>query len=86
MPMTLVKCLECGSEQDFEDAVGYCEKCGRKLPVPHKRGKDTVRQQLRNERRSSDLGKANVAVTVGVFLAGAAALITLAALVIRSQF
>jgi len=29
--MTLVKCLECGSEQDFEDAVGYCEQCGHKL-------------------------------------------------------
>jgi uncharacterized membrane protein YvbJ len=84
--MTLVKCLECGSEQDFEDAVGYCEQCGRKLPVPHKRGKDTVRKQLRNERRTSEMGKANVALTIGVFAVGAAALITLATLVIRSQF
>ena len=83
--MTLVKCLECGSEQDFEEAVGYCEKCGRKLPIPHKRGKDSIRQQLRTERRVSDVGKANVIVTIGVFLAGAAAIVTLAVLVIRSQ-
>jgi uncharacterized membrane protein YvbJ len=84
--MTLVKCLECGSEQDFEDVVGYCEKCGHKLPVPHKRGKDSVRRQLAVERRTSDVGKANVAVTIGVFVAGAVALITLATLVISSQF
>jgi uncharacterized membrane protein YvbJ len=84
--MTLVKCLECGSEQDYEDVVGYCEKCGHKLPVPHKRGKDTVRRQLITERRTSDVGRTNVAVTISVFVAGAAALVTLAALVIRSQF
>lgn len=84
--MTLVKCLECGSEQDYEDVVGYCEKCGHKLPVPHKRGKDSVRRQMMTERRTSDVGRTNVAVTVGVFVAGAAALVTLATLVIRSQF
>ena len=84
--MTSVKCLDCGSEQDFEEAVGYCEKCGHKLPVPHKRGKDSVRRQLATERRTSDVGTANVAFTIGVFVAGAAALITLATLVIRSQF
>lgn len=84
--MTLVKCLECGSEQDYEDVVGYCEKCGHKLPVPHKRGKDSVRRQLMTERKTSDVGRTNVAVTVGVFVAGAAALVTLATLVIRSQF
>jgi len=83
--MTLVKCLECGSEQDFEEVVGYCDKCGRKLPIPHKRGKDTIRQQFRTERRVSEVGKANVIVTIGVFLAGAAAIVTLAVLVIRSQ-
>ena len=84
--MTLVKCLECGSEQDFEDVVGYCDKCGHKLPVPHKRGKDSVRRQMATERRTSEVGRANVAMTVGVFVAGVAALITLAALVISSQF
>ena len=84
--MTLVKCLECGSEQDFEDAVGYCEKCGRKLPVPHKRGKDAVRRKQRADNRSVAVRKANVAVTAGVFLAGAAAVLTLAVLVVRSQF
>lgn len=84
--MTLVKCLECGSEQDYEDVVGYCEKCGHKLPVPHKRGKDSVRRQMLTERRTSEVGRANVAVTISVFVAGAAALVTLAALVIRSQF
>jgi hypothetical protein len=84
--MTLVKCLECNSEQDYEVAVGYCEQCGHKLPVPHKRGKDTVRRQLLTEHRTSDVGTANVAVTVGVFLAGIAALATLAVLVLRSQF
>jgi hypothetical protein len=84
--MTLVKCLECGSEQDFEDAVGYCEKCGRKLPVPHKRGKDAVRRQLMADRRVIEVGKANVAVTAALFLGGAAAVLTLAVLVIRSQF
>ena len=84
--MTLVKCLECGSEQDFESAVGYCEQCGRKLPVPHLRGKVTARSQFMAQAKSSDLGSKNVAVTVGVFAAGAAALITLAVLVLSSQF
>jgi hypothetical protein len=83
--MTLVKCLECGSEQDFEEAVGYCEQCGKKLPVPHKRGKETALRQLLAEGRTSDLGATNVAVTIGVFVAGAAALVTLAVLVVRSQ-
>ena len=84
--MTLVKCLECGSEQDFEEAVGYCEQCGHKLPVPHKRGKDTARRKLMAETGSVAVRKANVAVTVGVFLAGAAAVLTLTILVIQSQF
>jgi hypothetical protein len=84
--MTLVKCLDCGSEQDFESAVGYCEQCGRKLPVPHMRGKVSARRQFLAERKTSDVGTTNVAVTAGVFLAGAAALITLAVLVLRSQF
>ena len=84
--MTLVKCLECGSEQDFEDAVGYCESCGRKLPIPHKRGKDSVRRQFVAERRTAEVGKTNAAVTAGVFVAGAAAVVTLAVLVLRSQF
>ena len=66
--MTLVKCLECSSEQDYEEAVGYCEKCGHKLPVPHKRGKDTARRQLMTERATSNVGSANVAVTVGAFV------------------
>ena len=84
--MTLVKCLECGSEQDFEEAVGYCETCGHKLPIPHKRGKDSARRKLMADAGGVAVRKANVAVTVGVFLAGAAAVLTLAVLVIRSQF
>ena len=84
--MTLVKCLECGSEQDFEEAVGYCEKCGRKLPVPHKRGKDSIRKKMQSERLVSEVGRTNVAVTAAVFLAGFAGIVTLAVLVIRSQF
>lgn len=84
--MTLVKCLECGSEQDFEVAVGYCDECGHKLPVPHKRGKDSARRQLLAHPGDMGVGKANVAVTVGAFVAGAAALATLAVLVLRSQF
>ena len=84
--MTLVKCLECGSDQDFEDAVGYCDQCGRKLPVPHKRGKETVRQKLMHDGTAATLGKTNVAVTAGVFIAGAAAVLTLVVLVVRSQF
>lgn len=84
--MTLVKCLECGSEQDFEEAVGYCEQCGRKLPIPHKRGKDTARQKLLHDGGTAALGKANVAATVVIFLAGLAAVLTLSVLVIRSQF
>jgi hypothetical protein len=84
--MTLVKCLECGSEQDFEEAVGYCDKCGRKLPVPHKRGQDAARRRLRSEGRVAEVGKANVAVTAALFVGGAAAVLTLAVLVVRSQF
>ena len=42
---------------------------------------------MATERRTSEVGRANVAMTVGVFVAGElAALITLAALVISSQF
>ena len=74
------------SEQDFEEAVGYCEKCGRKLPIPHKRGKDSIRKKMQSERRVSEVGRANVAVTAIVFLGGLAAIVTLAVLVIRSQF
>jgi len=84
--MTLVKCLECGSEQDFEEAVGYCDNCGKKLPVPHKRGKETARQKMRHDGGSATVARANVAATAGIFLAGAAAVVTLAVLVIRSQF
>jgi hypothetical protein len=84
--MTLVKCLECGSEQDFEEVVGYCDNCGHKLPVPHKRGKDTVRRQLLHDGGSTTVARANVAATAAMFLAGAAAVVTLAVLVIRSQF
>jgi len=84
--MTLVKCLECGSEQDFEEAVGYCEKCGRKLPIPHKRGKDSIRKKMQSERRVYDVSRANIAVTAILFLGGFAGIVTLAVLVIRSQF
>jgi uncharacterized membrane protein YvbJ len=83
--MTLVKCLECGSEQDFEDAVGYCEQCGKKLPVPHKRGKESARQKMRTEPHEAEVGAANVVVTAVVAIGGLAAIVTLATLVIRSQ-
>ncbi|HUP81089.1 MAG TPA: hypothetical protein VM260_21245, partial [Pirellula sp.] len=59
--MTLVKCFECGSEQDFEVAVGYCEQCGRKLPVPHLRGKTTARRAFLADKRTSEVGTSNVA-------------------------
>lgn len=84
--MTLVKCLECGSDQDFEEAVGYCEQCGHKLPVPLHRGKTDARRRLMAESGSVAVRKANVLVTAGVFLAGAVAILTLVVLVIRSQF
>jgi uncharacterized membrane protein YvbJ len=84
--MTLVKCLECGSDQDFEEAVGYCEQCGHKLPVPLHRGKTEARRKLMAESGSVAVRQVNVLATAGVFLAGAAAVLTLAILVIRSQF
>jgi uncharacterized membrane protein YvbJ len=84
--MTLVKCLECGSEQDFEEAVGYCEQCGRKLPVPHRRGKDAARRKLLTDGPAAEVGSANVAVTAVLFVAGLAAVLILAVLVLRSQF
>ena len=83
--MTLVKCLECGTEQDFEEAVGYCEKCGRKLPVPHKRGKETARQKMQTERTVSQVGAANVIVTAVLAVAVLAGIITLITFIIRSQ-
>ena len=83
--MTLVKCLECGAEQDFEDAVGYCEKCGRKLPVPHKRGKETARQKMQTGGTASQVGATNIVVTAVLAIAGLAAVITLITVVIRSQ-
>jgi uncharacterized membrane protein YvbJ len=83
--MTLVTCLECGSEQDFEDAVGYCEKCGRKLPVPHKRGKETARQKMQTERHVSEVGATNIIVTAVLAIAGLAAVVTLITVIIRSQ-
>ncbi|HJZ89847.1 MAG TPA: hypothetical protein VKE40_03170 [Gemmataceae bacterium] len=83
--MTLVKCLECGSAQDYDTAVGYCEQCGRKLPVPLKRGKDSVRQQLRHGTGGNEVGVVNVTVTVVLGLALLAAVIAVAVLIIRSQ-
>lgn len=62
--MTLVKCFNCGSEQDFEAAVGYCEQCGRKLPVPHRRGKVSARKQFMADQRQVGLNPANVRFTV----------------------
>ena len=85
LPMILVKCLECGAEQDFEEAVGYCEKCGKKLPVPLRRGKDAARKPVPAHAPASDVGVANIVVTAVVAIAGLAAIITLATLVIRSQ-
>lgn len=83
--MTLVKCLECGAEQDFEEAVGYCEKCGRKLPIPHKRGKDTVRKTLQHGPKAPEVGMSNIVVTAILAIAGLAAVITLITVIIRSQ-
>jgi uncharacterized membrane protein YvbJ len=83
--MMLVKCLECGSEQDFEEAVGYCEKCGKKLPVPLRRGKDSVRKKLQSDRPPSEVGTANIFVTALLAIGGLAAVVTLATLIIRSQ-
>ena len=83
--MTLVKCLECGSEQDFEDAVGYCEKCGRKLPIPHKRGKDSARKTLQHGSKAPEVGAANIIVTAVLAVAGLAGVITLITVIIRSQ-
>jgi len=83
--MTLVKCLECGAEQDFEEAVGYCNQCGRKLPVPHKRGKETARRKMQTESKVSEVGATNIVVTAILAIAGLAGVITLLTLVIRSQ-
>jgi len=83
--MTAVKCLECGTEQDFEEAVGYCEKCGRKLPVPHKRGKDTVRKSLQHGPKAPEVGAANIIVTAILAIAGLAGMITLITVIIRNQ-
>jgi hypothetical protein len=83
--MTLVKCLNCGSAQDYDVVVGYCEQCGRKLPVPLKRGKDTVRQQLRHGTGGSEVGVVNVAITVVLALAGLAAVVAVAVVIIRSM-
>ena len=83
--MILVKCLECGAEQDFEEAVGYCEACGKKLPVPLRRGKGAARKPAQPHAPASDVGLANIVVTAVVAVAGLAAVVTLAALVIRIQ-
>ena len=83
--MTLVKCLECGAEQDFEEAVGYCEKCGRKLPIPHKRGKDAARRKMQTERKVSEVGATNIIVTAVLAIAGLAGVITLVTVIVRSQ-
>ena len=85
--MTLVKCLECGSDQDFDAAVGYCEQCGRKLPIPLKSGKHAARQKLREGGGDGQkVGTVNVAVTALLALAGLAAVIGLAVAIILSQF
>ena len=83
--MTLVKCLSCGSDQDFEVAVGYCEECGQKLPVPHTRGKTTARKQFFNQKKGSEVGATNVVVTAVLALAGLAGLATIVVLIIQSQ-
>jgi uncharacterized membrane protein YvbJ len=83
--MTLVTCLECGAQQDFEDAVGYCEQCGKKLPVPHRRGKETARQKMRDDRPAAEVGATNIVLTAVLAIAGLAAVVTLAVLVLRNQ-
>jgi uncharacterized membrane protein YvbJ len=85
--MTLVKCHECGSEQDFDTAVGYCEQCGRKLPVPLKSGNYAARKKLREGGGDGQkVGTVNVAITVLLALAGVSAVIGLAVAIIMSQF
>lgn len=84
--MTLVKCMSCGSDQDFENAVGYCEQCGRKLPVPHTRGKTSARKQFYDQKKTAEVGATNVVATAVLALAGLAGLGTIVVLVLRSQF
>ncbi len=84
-PMTLSKCLNCGLEQDFEGSVGYCEGCGKKLPIPHIRGKDSARKQFLAERRTAEVGASNAFVTVLLALGGLAGIGTIVFLIVRSQ-
>lgn len=77
--MTSVKCFHCGSDQDFEDTVGYCEQCGHKLPVPHTRGKTSARQKFLAEQRQVGLSGRNLLITAGVLLAVVAGFIGLLA-------
>ncbi len=83
--MTVVKCLNCGSEQDFEVAVGYCEQCGRKLPVPHVRGKDSARRQFLSQKKVSEVGTTNVVVTAVLALAGLIGLGAIVVLIVQGQ-
>jgi hypothetical protein len=83
--MTVVKCLSCGSDQDFEVAVGYCEECGQKLPVPHVRGKTTARSQFLSQKKVSEVGTTNVVVTAALALAGLAGLGAIVVLIVQSQ-
>jgi ribosomal protein L37E len=77
--MTSVKCFHCGSDQDFEVTVGYCDNCGHKLPVPHTRGKNSARQKFMAEQRQIGLGGRNVILTVFIVVAVAAGFIGLIA-------
>lgn len=64
--MTSVHCFHCGSEQDFEDTVGYCEQCGHKLPIPHTRGKTSARQKFHAEQRGTGLSARNGVITLAI--------------------
>ena len=83
--MTVVKCFNCGSEQDFEFAVGYCDECGQKLPVPHVRGKTTARNQFLSEKQGTEVGATNVVLTAVLALAGLAGLGTIVVLILQSR-
>lgn len=83
--MTLIRCLDCGLEQDYEVAVGYCDKCGRKLPVPPPRHKGEPRKLSAASGVVSELSSGNVAATVVVGLVIAIGLAALVVAIVRGN-
>ncbi len=69
--MFTVKCLHCGSEANPEATAGYCEDCGKKLPLgQHLTTSHSARSRIRAELERQGTPDWNVRLTGLLFVLG----------------